>query len=257
METGLPLKGTTALITGGVDVSGIGTASAAALLRDGATVLLMGRRRDALERNRQQLQAQVPNAHLHICAGDVSRASDMQAALKQAWWLNNRLDVVVPTVGADASRHPPMHDEAGFRTELELRVVGAFTAIRLAAPWMARQGGGSIVCIASGAARTDSKRLSAPCTVNACLDGLVCAAAQELAPVGIRVNAVRPTRPEDTAAAVRYLAGPESAWVTGQSLAADGVAALRMHPEPDGAVRHFYGEATWRAIRATQVPTAA
>lgn len=256
METGLPLTGTTALITGGANTGGFGTASAAALLRDGATVLLMGHRRDALERSRQQLLAQVPNASLHICAGDVSRASDMQAALKQAWWLHNRLDIVVPIIGGDASRHAPMHDEAGFRTELELHVVGAFTAIRLAAPWMARQGGGSIVCIASGAARTDFKRLSASCTANACLDGLVRAAAQELSPAGIRVNAVRPTRPEDIAAAVRYLAGPESAWVTGQSLAADGVTALRRRPEPDGTVRHFYGEATWRAIRAAQVPTA-
>jgi len=265
MATELPLQGKTAFVTAGAD--GIGTASAAALLRDGATVLLMGRRRDALEHSRRQLQAHIPDANVHICAGDTGRAGDMQAALKQAWWLQSRLDIVVPTLGSAGARPLLAHDEASLRNALELHVVSAFTAIRLATPWMARQGGGSIVCIASSAARTDFKRLSAHCTANACLDGLVRAAAEELSSASIRVNAVRvdltlastsaptfsasamrmprgrPDTPEDIATAVRYLAGPESAWVSGQSLAVDGVRALRTRREPGGAARRRYGKA--------------
>ncbi|KHK51142.1 hypothetical protein PI87_21705 [Ralstonia sp. A12] len=264
MAAKLPLKGQTAFVTAGAD--GIGTASAAALLRDGATVLLMGRRRDALEHSRQQLRAQIPDANVHICAGDAGRAGDMQAALKQAWWLQSRLDIVVPTLSSAGTRPLLTHDEASLRNALELHVVSAFTAIRLAAPWMARQGGGSIVCIASDTARADFKRLSAHCAASACLDGLVRAAAEELSSAGIRVNAVRadltqanttvptfgasairmplgrPDTPEDIATAVRYLAGPESARVTGQSLAVDGVRALRQRPEPGGAARRLHGE---------------
>lgn len=276
------LKGKTALITGGA--GGIGMASAAALLRDGATVLLMGRRRDALAQSCQQLREHIPDAHVHFCAGDAGRASDMQAALKQAWSLNNRLDIVVPTVGGGGFRPLLMHDEASFRAELDLNVVSAFLAIRHAAPLMARHGGGSIVCISSSAARLNFKWLSAYCTAKAGLESLVRAAAEELSPAGIRVNAVRPGltqtdataamfddpavrdafleqtplgrfgKPEDIGAAVRYLAGPESAWVTGQSFAVDGGNELRKNPELDGAVRHLYGDAAWQAVRSGHAP---
>ncbi|MCO5397413.1 SDR family NAD(P)-dependent oxidoreductase [Ralstonia soli] len=276
------LEGKTALITGGA--GGIGAASAAALLRDGATVLLMGRRRDALEQTCKQLRAQVPDADVHLFAGDAGRSGDVQAALKLAWSLHNRLDIVVPTVGGGGFRPFLMHDEDSFRAELELNIVSTFTAIRHAAPLMARSGGGSIVCISSSAARLNFKWLSAYCTSKAGLEGLVRAAAEELSSAGIRVNAVRPGltqtdatapmfddpamrdafleqmplgrlgKPEDIAEAVRYLAGPESAWVTGQSFAVDGGNELRKNPELDGAVRHLYGEAAWQAVRAGRVP---
>ncbi len=284
MTTELPLKGKTALITGGA--GGIGAASAAALLRDGATVLLMGRRRDALEQSCQQLRAQVPDADVHLFAGDAGRSGDVQAALKLAWSLRNRLDIVVPTVGGGGFRPFLMHDEDSFRAELELNIVSAFTAIRHAAPLMARNGGGSIVCISSSAARLSFKWLSAYCTAKAGLEGLVRVAAEELSSAGIRVNAVRPGltqtdatapifddpamneafleqiplsrvgKPEDIAEAVRYLAGPKSAWVTGQSFAVDGGNELRKNPELDSAIRQLYGEAALQAVRVGQVPAA-
>lgn len=284
MHTELPLKGKTALITGGA--GGIGAASAAALLRDGATVLLMGRRRDALEQSCKQLREQIPDADVHLFAGDAGRSGDVRAALKLAWSLHNRLDIVVPTVGGGAFRPFLMHDEDSFRSELELNIVSAFIAIRHAVPLMVKNGGGSIVCISSTAAQLNFKWLSAYCTAKTGLEGLVRAAAEELSSAGIRVNAVRPGltetgsttslfddpalrevflqqmplgrlgKPEDIAAAVRYLAGPESAWVTGQSFAVDGGNELRKNPELNDAVRHMYGETAWQAVLSGNVAMA-
>jgi NAD(P)-dependent dehydrogenase (short-subunit alcohol dehydrogenase family) len=100
---------------------------------------------------------------------------------------------------------------------------------------------------------------------------LVKVAADELGSLGIRCNAVRPGlvptemadplvqdqaivddyldqmpiarlgRTDDVAEAVRYLAGPESAWVTGQCLAVDGGHTLRRGPRIESMVARFFG----------------
>jgi NAD(P)-dependent dehydrogenase (short-subunit alcohol dehydrogenase family) len=107
--------------------------------------------------------------------------------------------------------------------------------------------------------------LATYCASKAGLEGLIRTVADELGALGIRVNAVRPglTRseatadmfadpavigrfleqtplkrvgePEDIAAAVAYLAGPGSSWVTGQSFAVDGGQELRRNPDLLGA----------------------
>ncbi|SOZ40079.1 SDR family NAD(P)-dependent oxidoreductase [Cupriavidus neocaledonicus] len=277
------LEGRTALVTGGA--GGIGAASALALLRDGAAVVLMGRRREALEAARRSLREQVAGATVEISVGDACREDDVQAALQQAWALGRRLDMVVATVGGGGFRPLLMHDAASLMAELELNIASAFLAIRHASPLMAPHGG-AIVCISSNAARMTCRWLSAYCAAKAGLDALVRAAAEELAGCGIRVNAVRPglTRsgasgplfdnpavlgkfvaqmplgragePDDIAGAVRYLAGPESGWVTGQSLAVDGGSELRGNPLLDEAVAAVYGEAALRAVLAGSIPDA-
>ncbi|SPA34332.1 7-alpha-hydroxysteroid dehydrogenase [Cupriavidus taiwanensis] len=277
------LEGKTALVTGGA--GGIGAASALALLRDGAAVVLMGRRREALEAARHSLREQVAGATVEISVGDACREDDVQAALQQAWALRRRLDMVVATVGGGGFRPLLMHDAASLMAELELNIASAFLAIRHASPLMAPHGG-AIVCISSNAARMTCRWLSAYCAAKAGLDALVRAAAEELAGCGIRVNAVRPglTRsgasgplfdnpavlgkfvaqmplgragePDDIASAVRYLAGPESGWVTGQSLAVDGGSELRGNPLLDEAVAAMYGDAALRAVLAGSIPDA-
>jgi NAD(P)-dependent dehydrogenase (short-subunit alcohol dehydrogenase family) len=126
--------------------------------------------------------------------------------------------------------------------------------------------GGSIVCISSNVAKINFRNLSAYVTAKAALEAFVRSAADELGDRGVRVNAVRPglvrvertarladdakalaayavetpladngkacALPEDIAEAVRYLAGPESGWVTGQSFAVDGGQELRRNPDP-------------------------
>jgi NAD(P)-dependent dehydrogenase (short-subunit alcohol dehydrogenase family) len=122
---------------------------------------------------------------------------------------------------------------------------------------MVRAGGGSFVAISSTAAAFSCRYLATYSAGKAAVDQLVKIAADELGVAGVRVNSVRPgmTRTpatagafaneammaeflarqaiprngevDDIAQAVRYLAGPESSWVTGQHLAVDGGHTLR------------------------------
>ena len=134
----------------------------------------------------------------------------------------------------------------------------SFLAIREAIPAMPT--GGSFVFISSTAAVVAFDGMAGYCAGKAGLEHLVRAAAHELGERGFRFNAVRPgvTRtaatkglfsnsalidrfleriplgrtgmPEEIAEAVRYFAGPESAWATGQSIAIDGGNELRGAP---------------------------
>ncbi|WP_321819084.1 MULTISPECIES: SDR family NAD(P)-dependent oxidoreductase [unclassified Burkholderia] len=285
MRASLPLAGRTALVTGGA--GGIGAACAHALAADGAAVVLMGRRRDALERTQRHLTDTLPGSRVAIHAGDACDDGDLQAALDTAWALDDRLDIVVPTVGGAGFRPLLMHDADSFRAEIELNLNSAFAAIRHAAPRLADSGGGTIVCISSTAAQINFRWLTAYCTAKAALEALVRGAAEELAGARIRVNAVRPglTRseatapmfdnralvdsfldqiplgslgePEAIAHAVRYLAGPESGWVTGQSFAVDGGHELRANPRVDATIAQIYGSAALDAVKAGRAPGAA
>lgn len=262
------LSGKTALITAG---SGAIAASAARLLaQDGAAVMLMGRRLSALEETRAALLDQVPGARIELFAGDGCQETDVKAALQKAYALAGRLDIIVATVGGGGFKPLLMLDVETFRSELELNIISAFLAVRHGVPLMER--GGAVVCISSTSATMPFAYLSAYHTGKAGLEGFVRAAAEELGSAGIRINAVRPgmTRsaatgpmfdaphiiarfkeeyplgrlgePDDIGLAIRYLAGPESSWVTGQSIAVDGGNELRKNPDLTDAVVHMFGK---------------
>jgi NAD(P)-dependent dehydrogenase (short-subunit alcohol dehydrogenase family) len=114
--------------------------------------------------------------------------------------------------------------------------------------------------------------MAAYCVSKAGLDMLVKVAADELGRCGVRVNSVRPGlvqtqlgdhligdpavlddylaqmpisrvgTVDDVAEAVRYLAGPESSWVTGQCLGVDGGHTLRRGPDVEHWARALYGD---------------
>jgi NAD(P)-dependent dehydrogenase (short-subunit alcohol dehydrogenase family) len=278
----LPLSGKTAFVTGGS--GGIGSACAEALVRDGAAALLMGRRKDALERSRDAMMERYPDATVGVHAGDALKTDDVVAALAAAEALQGGLDIAIAVVGGGAIRPLLMHDAESFRADLELNLMSSFLCVRYAAPIMARSGGGSVVCISSDAAKLVFPWLPAYTTAKSGLEGFVRAAAEELSRHKIRVNAVRPgmTRteataalfadpeihrrfaeekplgrlgePEDVAAGVRYLAGPESSWVTGQSLGIEGGNELRKAPDLSPMVAQIYGDEAFEAVLAGRAP---
>jgi NAD(P)-dependent dehydrogenase (short-subunit alcohol dehydrogenase family) len=275
-------EGKTAFVTGGS--GGIGGACAESLVRDGAAALLMGRRLEALEKTRRGILDRHPGARVEVFSGDALIEADVREALSVAHAIHDRLDVVIPTVGGGAIRPLLMHDAESFRADLHLNIMSAFLAVRYAAPLMVQNGGGSIVCISSDAAKLPFPWLSAYSTAKNGLEGFVRSAAEELARHKIRVNAVRPgmTRteatgalfaspeiyqrfaeekplgrlgePEDIAPGVRYLAGPESSWVTGQSFAIEGGNELRKAPDLGPMVAEIYGRDVFDAVLAGREP---
>lgn len=282
-NTAPPLAGMSALITGGS--GGIGAACAEALLRDGASVTLSARRIEALEAVRERLQPGVhPGARLSVIAGDSLVVGDVKAALALACEHTGRVDICVPAVGGGGIRPFLLHDEHSFRAELELNVMSAFLVIRHATPIMARHGGGSIVCVSSNVAKLAYPGLSGYVVGKAALEAMVRTLAEELSRFRIRVNAVRPglTRtegtavvyadratydhisaetplgrigePEDIAAGVRYLAGPESSWVTGESIAIDGGNELRKAGDMSELAKRIYGAEVFERLLRGEDP---
>lgn len=272
------LNGMTALVTGASQ--GIGLACARALAEDGARVVIMSRRENAVEAAREHLLSEVPGAAIDARAGDATSETGMRDVLAFAHGLAGRLDIVVSVVGEPSFKPLLMKDLTEVRAEFAMNFDTAFLAVRHAAPLM--QPGGSIVCLSSAAAIQAGWGLSVYSSAKAAVERFVRAAAFELGGAGIRVNAVRPGltlpperdddpafvpmiavyksetplgrigRPEDVARAVRFLAGPESGWVTGQTFSADGGLDQGKGPDPMDAM---YGKGAMDLIRAGHAPS--
>jgi NAD(P)-dependent dehydrogenase (short-subunit alcohol dehydrogenase family) len=132
--------------------------------------------------------------------------------------------------------------------------------------------GGTMVAISSIAGPLTHRFMTPYCVSKAGLEMLVKNIADELGHVGIRANAVRPSlvptditagltaMPElvndyleqmplgrvgteqDVANLVRFLAGPESSWITGQCISVDGGHTLRRGPNLEPVMNMLYGD---------------
>ena len=273
MET-QPLKGMTALVTGAS--SGIGKASAGLLAQDGASVVIMGRDAEALAKAQAELVAQAPAARIEMFPGDACQQDQVKAALAFAHGLSGRVDILVPTVGGGGViKALLMEDLETVYKEFDRNFTSVFLMVRHGAPLMQR--GGAIVCISTAVVKQAYWGLSLYSSMKAALERFVRAAAFELGGAGIRINAVRPGmtasqattemqemeglvdyfasetvlgrigQPEDLARVVRFLAGPDSGWVTGQSFSVDGGQDQGKAPD---MMDDLYGKAVMDRIRA-------
>jgi len=250
------LRDQAALITGGG--GGIGSACAQRLARDGAAVLLMGRTPATLDAAQQRITAAVPDARIAIFVGDALDEEALAAAFDATATLADRVTIAVAVVGGGTMKPLIAFEVEEFVEQLRRNTVSAFSLIRQATPHLTTAGGGSIVCISSVAARLAYPFMTPYSAAKHAVEGLVRGAALELAHLQIRVNAVRAGlirsdatgthlrdnadvivserplarvgEPIDIAEAVRFLSGPESSWVTGQSIAIDGGAELTKAP---------------------------
>ncbi len=277
------LAGQTAFITGGS--GSIGLATAKRLAEDGAAVLLMGRGQAALDKARDAVLQHAPGAKVEIFAGDACVEADVEAAAKQAHAMQGRLDILVPTVGGGGGFKPILlNDVASFRESMDRNLVSAFIAAKTCVPLMTH--GGAIVFLSATSARLGIAWLSAGATAKSGIEGFMRSAAEEFGAANIRCNAVRPGltvggnaalmapevkqaymdqsplakaqnrvgKPEDIAQAIRFLAGPESSWITGQSIAVDGGNELRRNPDLFDMVAKVHGKPAMDAVRQGRKP---
>jgi NAD(P)-dependent dehydrogenase (short-subunit alcohol dehydrogenase family) len=238
------LEGRTALVTGAG--RGIGRGCAVALAEAGADVVAVSRSPDELERVAAEVRALGRNAR--PVALDVTNSKSVRHLVSEL----PRVDVLVVSAGANVPQALLDVSDDQLDSLLALNVRATFVTLQAAARRMVRDGGGSIVLISSQMGHVGAEDRSVYCTTKHAIEGLTKAAAVELAPRRVRVNAVAPTfvetpmtapffadegfraaverriplgrlgRVEDVTGAVVYLASDAAALVTGTSLLVDG-----------------------------------
>lgn len=183
MDLGLTGKG--ALVTGGN--RGIGRASAAALVDEGAHVVLLGRDAASLEEAASQVGA------VGYVVADTTDDVAVRAAVAQAHALLGRLDVVVNAAAPRAAAGAPTAleelDESEVLMNLDTKVLGYLRVVRAAAPHL-RERGGAVVNISGCNARVTGN--TAGSIRNIAVVALTKNLADELGPDGVQVTCVHP-----------------------------------------------------------------
>ncbi|WP_029432429.1 SDR family NAD(P)-dependent oxidoreductase [Blastococcus sp. URHD0036] len=242
------LAGRVAVVTGAG--SGIGAASAAALAREGAAVVLAGRTADTLEAQAARIVA--AGGRAVAVRADVTVEDDVVAVLDRAVVEFGRLDVLHANAGGTsrADRDVATTSEEIWHEALQLNLVAVATGIRHAIPRMTATGGGSIVVTASAGAFAGGTGKVAYAAAKAGVIALVKHVASSHGAAGIRCNAIAPglvltegaraytpdamldaiarhqplagfTTPDDVADLAVFLAGDGSRFVTGQTITID------------------------------------
>ncbi|OUL83041.1 SDR family NAD(P)-dependent oxidoreductase [Paraburkholderia hospita] len=182
------LAGKHAVVTGGG--SGIGAATAEALVRAGARVTLMGRDAQRLAAQREILSAY---GEIAACISvDVCDESAVNKAFSEASSIAGAVDVLVNNAG-QAQAAPFTHtDMALWQRMLDVNLTGVFLCTRAVLLSMLERGYGRIVNVASTAGQIGYAYVAAYCAAKHGVIGLTRSLALEVATKGVTVNAVCP-----------------------------------------------------------------
>ena len=243
-----------AFVTGGG--TGIGLACAQAIVKDGGRVMLAARREDVL---REAARSLGPSAAFVSC--DVTDDASVEAAIAATEAKLGPLHLAVNAAASGSGGAVLRTPAADFQRGLATELTGLYRCLRAEALAMQRAGGGSIVNVSSIAAVLTHRWMTPYCVAKAGVNMLTRCAADELGPLGIRVNAVMPSlvptdltapmaanpevraeylsrmpvarlgTPEDVSAVVAFLLSDAAAWITGQCVAVDGGHTLRQGPD--------------------------
>ena len=239
------LEGRVALVTGAS--RGIGAAIARAYAAQGATLLLTARS-EAVETLARELADGGRPAQAR--RGDISDASFARDLIASARKEHGRLDVLVNNAGILRQGLIGMTTTEQMRELLEVNVVALMTLTQYATRTMDPKRAPSVVNIASIAGRAGMEGVTAYSASKAAVVGYTLSSAKELAPKGIRVNAIAPGfidtdmvrgvspdwyqrrlqsirmgrigTPEDVAGVAVFLGSDLSRYVTGQVIGVDG-----------------------------------
>lgn len=247
------LAGKVAMVTGGA--SGNGRAIALALAQHGATVLIADLRQDPREGGTPThilIAAQHPGqAHYVFC--DVSQVASLEGAVAAADTLGG-VDILVNNAGILSKQALLLADEASFDRMMAVNVKSVYFASQAAAKRMVAKGRGSIINLSSIAGIRGTGGYALYCATKGAVRAMTYALADELGPLGIRVNAIHPGiiethmnthddpligtqtgdfyqslipqrrwgQPSEVAEVAVFLAGDRSSYVNGASLVVDG-----------------------------------
>lgn len=249
------LRGRPALVTGAA--GHLGRAIAGALAAAGAPTWIVGRRREALDELARQIREQGGEPIPHVA--DVTSQEDVDKLARAVLDRHGRLDVLVSNAHVPRGGTLETSDSSGYREAVELALVATHRLVRSTLPALraaAADGSPSIIAVSSmyGVVSPRPSLYDSPETTNPPFYGaakagllqLVRYAAVELAPAGVRVNALVPGAfpadpaspivgrlaeqipvhrtgvPGELATAVLYLASPASRFTTGSSVVVDG-----------------------------------
>jgi len=180
------LKGKVALITGGG--TGLGTAIAERFVADGAKVCITGRRKELLEKVAKSL----PSGTVVICPGDVSKEEDVKRMVDTTVKFGGKLDVLVNNAGTNHPAPIVELDPKMWREVMEVNLTGPYLLMKAVIPHMLKDGGGSIINIASLGGMRCLPAMPAYCSSKAGLIMLTQQVALEYGRNNIRCNAVCP-----------------------------------------------------------------
>jgi 3alpha(or 20beta)-hydroxysteroid dehydrogenase len=246
------LDGRVVIVTGAA--RGQGEQEARLFAAEGARVVLA----DVLDDQGEALAKELGQTYVHL---DVGREADWAAAVTAAKQAYGRIDGLVNNAGIlrfNALLDTPLDE---FMNVVQVNQVGCFLGIKAVAPEIAAAGGGTIVNTASYTAMTGMAAVGTYAATKHAVLGLTRVAAIELAPQGIRVNAVCPGaidtpmsnparldpeadpeemsraldelyhrlvplgrvgRPEEVARLALFLTSEDSSYITGQPFVIDG-----------------------------------
>jgi 3-oxoacyl-[acyl-carrier protein] reductase len=248
MTSSLTLRGRVAYVTG--STRGIGNAIARSFAAEGAAVVVNGRSSEAAV---AALAEELRREHGTECIGiwaDQRDPEAIKAAYRRIVAAYGRLDVLVNNAGILDDALLGMIPESTILETFETNALAVLRNMQTAARLMRRRGAGSIINIASIIGVMGNPGEAVYGGSKAAVIGMTKSAAKELAPIGIRVNAIAPGfidtdltrsmptakfderlasvgmgrigRPQDVANVALFLASDMSSYVTGQVIGVDG-----------------------------------
>ena len=239
------LKDKTAIITGGG--TGIGLATARAFCKEGAKVILFGRRKEKLEKAVEKLDGSAI-----IVQGDMTNNNDLDKLINKTLHNFKKIDVLVNNAGL--FNGSPLHEISDSQWDeiMDINIRSVFQLTRRVLPAMLSQKYGNIIHISSILGLIAVPQVAAYNVSKGALNQFSRSIAVEYGSSGIRSNSICPGliatdmtadlmkdadlmkewskeypigrfgKPEDVANACLYLASDESSFVTGITLPVDG-----------------------------------